>query len=194
MQKPALLRISLKLGNRENDQSDAGRRLELLIESFDLGELRKGLPADGGDDHGAEPADEQRRHRTDDGCHLNSLISLDAPVNTELTALTRPRISSGVAICINVVRIFTLTMSAAPRTAIATSDTHRISDSPNATVQIPKTTTVPNMILPTDRSNVIWVDMIPLTSAPPAPSRFAGTLPRSTLHREYPWRRRETAR
>ena len=69
MQKPALLHISLKFGNRENDQSDAGRRLEILIESFDLGELRKGLPADGGDDHGAEPADEHRRQRTDDGCH-----------------------------------------------------------------------------------------------------------------------------
>src|SRR5271154_4508834 len=43
----------------------------------------------------------------------NSPSSLDAPMNIELTALTRPRIASGVSSCTSTWRTNTLTMSAA---------------------------------------------------------------------------------
>ena len=59
---------------------------------------------------------------------LNSPISLDAPLNKELTALIQPRISSGAMICINVEGILTLTLSVAPRMSVASRDTHRIFD------------------------------------------------------------------
>ena len=42
--------------------------------------------------------------------------SLDELINTELTAATRPRISSGVSVCISVPRTTTLTLSSAPVT------------------------------------------------------------------------------
>ena len=44
----------------------------------------------------------------------NSPSSFEAPINTELTALTRPRTSSGVHSCMMVSRIDTETMSQAP--------------------------------------------------------------------------------
>ena len=58
-------------------------------------------------------------------------------MNTELTALTRPRMASGVASCTRVWRITTLTMSAAPEAASASSDSHRLVDRPNTTMVAP---------------------------------------------------------
>jgi hypothetical protein len=49
----------------------------------------------------------------------NSPSWLLAPMKTELTALTRPRMSSGVSSCTSVWRMTTLTMSAAPPSASA---------------------------------------------------------------------------
>ena len=58
-------------------------------------------------------------------------------MNTMLTALTRPRISGGVRTCTTVERITTLTMSVAPSTTIAASDSPKWRDSPNTIVATP---------------------------------------------------------
>ena len=62
-------------------------------------------------------------------------------MNRKFTAPTRPRISSGVASCTSEKRITTLTVSAAPSTASASSDSHIQCDSANTTVATPKTIT-----------------------------------------------------
>ena len=52
----------------------------------------------------------------------NSPNSLDVPMNMALTALTRPRISSGVSNCTSVERMTTLNMSDQPSTTSAAND------------------------------------------------------------------------
>ncbi len=56
--------------------------------------------------------------------------SFELEMKTMLTALTRPRISCGVRSCTTVERITTLTMSVAPSTASAASDSPKCRDSP----------------------------------------------------------------
>ena len=68
---------------------------------------------------------------------LNSPSSLLAPMKVPLTALTRPRIASGVSSWTSVWRITTLTMSAPPLTASATIDNMKSCDSPNTMIAIP---------------------------------------------------------
>jgi hypothetical protein len=58
-------------------------------------------------------------------------------MNTEFTALTRPRISSGVSTCTSVIRITTLTMSAPPLTASAASESGNECDIPKARIARP---------------------------------------------------------
>ena len=58
-------------------------------------------------------------------------------MNTELTALTRPRMSLGVSICTSVWRTTTLTMSAPPETASAPSDSTKLVDRPNTSMHTP---------------------------------------------------------
>ena len=77
-------------------------------------------------------------------------------MNSELTALTRPRISGGVASCSSDPRMITLIMSAAPLTASAASDSHRLLDSPNTTVAAPKIATQIN-----SRTPARWLIGIP---------------------------------
>ena len=60
-------------------------------------------------------------------------------MNTEATALTRPRIASGVSSWIIVWRTTTLTMSAAPVTHSASIDSANEVDSPNTSVARPNT-------------------------------------------------------
>ena len=60
----------------------------------------------------------------------NSPSSFEAPMNTPLTAATRPRISSGVSSCIKVKRMTTLMLSAAPATANSKMESPRWVDSP----------------------------------------------------------------
>src|SRR3954447_5833436 len=67
----------------------------------------------------------------------NCPTSLDAPMKTMLTALTRPRISSGVDICTSVWRTITLTISQAPNNTSDTTDRATFRDSPNTTVHAP---------------------------------------------------------
>tara|TARA_Y100001970_G_scaffold287551_1_gene412482 strand:+ start:6972 stop:7262 length:291 start_codon:yes stop_codon:yes gene_type:complete len=79
-----------------------------LIKPIDLCQQRKRFPDKGRDYNRADAANQYCRHRADSGGHDSCPefpISFDAPVNTELTALTRPRISSGVAIWIRLARI-----------------------------------------------------------------------------------------
>src|SRR2546426_11038097 len=71
----------------------------------------------------------------------NSPSWFDVPVNSECTALTRPRIASGVRICTSETRMTTLTTSEAPRTASASSERARWVDTPKTTVARPKTET-----------------------------------------------------
>ena len=76
-------------------------------------------------------------------------------MNRKLTAPTRPRISSGVASCTSEKRITTLTVSAAPRIASASTDSHIHCDSANTTVATPKTITAWNIRMPTWRL-MLW--------------------------------------
>src|ERR1700730_6784292 len=78
----------------------------------------------------------------------NSPNSLDAPIKSEFTALTRPRISSGVASWIKVTRTYTLTMSEAPSNASATTDSVKSVESPNTIVATPKIAIQPNIAKP----------------------------------------------
>jgi hypothetical protein len=64
------------------------------------------------------------------------------------TAATRPRMGSGVTSWTRVWRTKTLSMSAPPRIARATSEAHRSLESPNPTVAAPNTATPANMISP----------------------------------------------
>ena len=81
----------------------------------------------------------------------NSPSWFDPPMNTELTALTRPRISSGVSSCTSDWRITTLTMSAAPTTTNATSDSANDVDNPNTNVAAPYNATAPSSTWPARR-------------------------------------------
>ena len=67
----------------------------------------------------------------------NSPSSLLAPMNTPFTALTRPRMSSGVSSCTSVCRTTTLTMSAPPLTASATSESVKSRENPKTTIDAP---------------------------------------------------------
>ena len=71
----------------------------------------------------------------------NSPSSLEAPMKTDSTALTRPRNSSGVATWISTRRMMTLTMSAPPSSASIASDSHRFVEIPNPIVASPNTAT-----------------------------------------------------
>ena len=64
------------------------------------------------------------------------------------TALTRPRISSGVATWIKVPRTMTLTMSVAPTKTSAASESARLCEMPNNTVQTPNPATHHSMERP----------------------------------------------
>src|ERR1700688_1595516 len=67
--------------------------------------------------------------------------SFEVPIKTISTAITRPRISSGVRSCTSVARIITLTMSAAPKKISDNSDITKLVDTPNKIVHIPNPAT-----------------------------------------------------
>src|SRR6266478_1580811 len=72
----------------------------------------------------------------------------EVPVNSECTALTRPRIVSGVRIWTSEARMTTLTTSDAPRTQSAASESAKLVETPNTTVAAPKTMTARNSVGP----------------------------------------------
>src|SRR5665213_736719 len=64
----------------------------------------------------------------------NSPSWFEVPMNRVLTALTRPRIASGVAVCTSVLRVTTLIMSQAPTPISAAKDSGTEDDRPNTIV------------------------------------------------------------
>ena len=79
----------------------------------------------------------------------NSPSSFDAPINTEFTALTRPRISSGVFSCTSNERMNTLIMSPTPSMTRAVIATQNVWVNPNTNVAAPNAATPTNMVAPT---------------------------------------------
>ena len=71
----------------------------------------------------------------------NAPSSLDATMNIVFTAPTRPRISCGVRTCTTVDRMTTLTMSDAPRTTSAASESGKLRERPKTMVATPKIAT-----------------------------------------------------
>ena len=89
-------------------------------------------------------------------------------MNTELTALTRPRMASGVSSWTRVWRTTTLTMSAAPDTDSATNDSTKLEDAPNATMARPYTPTASSKVRPTRRCSGQRASMTEVSKAPTA--------------------------
>ncbi len=89
-------------------------------------------------------------------------------MKTELTALTRPRISSGVSSCTSDWRMTTLIMSAAPVTTSATSESANEVERPNASVAAPYTATAESSTRPARRVTGQRVSRIEVTRAPAA--------------------------
>src|SRR5690606_23727034 len=75
--------------------------------------------------------------------------SFDAPTTTALTALTRPRILSGVSSCTSRWRTETLAIAAAPSTTSAKNDSAKLVLTPNTIVATPNSATPPNIHGPT---------------------------------------------
>ena len=82
-------------------------------------------------------------------------------MNMELTALTRPRIESGVSSCTSMPRTNTLTMSPAPAMISAASDSQKLVDSPTMIMQTPNNATPPNIQVPACR----WIGRMPSQTA-----------------------------
>ena len=87
-------------------------------------------------------------------------------MNSELTAVTRPRISSGVSSCISVTRMTTLMASAPPMIASAAHASQNDPDNANTMVATPNTATAANSMRPTLRENDQRVSMTVTSSAP----------------------------
>ncbi len=69
-------------------------------------------------------------------------------MKTMFTALTRPRIASGVAFCSRTRRTTTLTMSAAPSVTSAASESAKLFESPKTIVAAPNTATATSILIP----------------------------------------------
>jgi hypothetical protein len=72
-------------------------------------------------------------------------------MKTMFTALTRPRISSGVPSCTIVWRMITLTMSQAPTAISDAIDSARLRERPNTIVKTPKPATHQSIVAPARR-------------------------------------------
>src|SRR5690606_35582406 len=83
----------------------------------------------------------------------NSPSSLEEPMNSMFTALTRPRMASGVLNWISDERMYMLTMSAPPAINSATKDSQNRLDRANTRLARPKIATAMNMVMPTWRLN-----------------------------------------
>ena len=102
----------------------------------------------------------------------NSPSSLEAPMNTDSTASTRPRSASGVASGTMAPRTKTLTLSAAPRTRRAAKESQKFRDTPKETAARPKMPTAKNKRRPTWRFSGHWVRKTAMATAPiPGPLR-----------------------
>ena len=133
-----------------NDAASAAFSL-MRLGSGNLSSLRSwGNSAEIAADHGerAHAAPDHRRHDSHPrGLHAGTERAelVDAPMNMELTALTRPRIASGVSSCTSMLRTNTLTMSPAPATISAAIVSQMLVDSPTVIMQTPNNATPPNI-------------------------------------------------
>jgi len=122
----------------------------------------------------------------------NSPSWFDVPMKSELTALTRPRISSGVYSCSRKERTTTLTTSALPSTARMNIDSQSKRESAKAIVASPKTMTAPNMRMPAWRLMGLRARTTYIVNAPARARVGSGQNPKGLFGgcREY---RRECA-
>ncbi|MNF92164.1 hypothetical protein D3C84_748010 [compost metagenome] len=104
-------------------------------------------------------------------------------MNRPFTALTRPRISSGVCSCTKAPRITMLIMSAAPSTASTARENQKEVDSPKAMVATPNTPTEVNMIRPTLRSMGKRASQKDISSAPTAGAERSRPRPQGPVSR-----------
>ncbi len=122
---------------------------------------RSTRPSDGKrlrpDQHHQDRAGPAEHHRGDGAQPLGERAGLElaelvrAPTNIRFTALTRPRISGGVAAWVRVPRTTTLTMSAAPRSTSITTVSGSDRESPKITVHAPNTPTPASILGPARR-------------------------------------------
>ena len=98
----------------------------------------------------------------------NAPSSLDEPMNTALTAETRPRIASGVSTWTSVPRTTTLTLSSAPVSASAMNDRTKLLDRPKTIVAAPKPATAHTRATPGRRSGGRWAMISAISRAPSA--------------------------
>jgi len=113
----------------------------------------------------------------------NSPSWLDAPMKMELTAATRPRMSSGVSSCVSVCRVTTLMLSAAPVKARASIDSHTDCDRPNTMVARPKAATDSSSRVPTWRCSGQRVSTSDIVSAPTAGEARSRPRPQASVCR-----------
>ena len=96
----------------------------------------------------------------------NCPSSLDAPIKTISTAVTRPRISSGVRNCTRVARMITLIMSAAPRKISESSESTRLVEMPKRIVKTPKPATAHSSVGPARPRSGRCASATAITAAP----------------------------
>src|ERR1700726_206941 len=118
---------------------------------------------------GAGPADNHRRHgpkpsRGHARFELAQLVG--RPDKERVHGATRPRISSGVASWIKVIRTYTLTISEAPSIVSATIDLVKSVESPNTIVATPKIAIQANIAKPALRRKGTRPRNIPVSAAP----------------------------
>lgn len=113
----------------------------------------------------------------------NSPSWFEAPMNRPFTALTRPRISSGVSSCTKAPRMTMLTMSAAPSTTSTPRDSQNDFDRPKAMVARPKMPTERNMIRPTLRSMLKCASQNDIARAPTAGAERSRPRPQGPVSR-----------
>ncbi len=113
----------------------------------------------------------------------NSPSWFEAPMNRPFTALTRPRISSGVSSCTKAPRMTMLTMSAAPSTTSTPRESQNDVDRPKAMVVTPKMPTERNMIRPTLRSMRKCASQNDIARAPTAGAERSRPRPQGPVSR-----------
>ncbi len=98
----------------------------------------------------------------------NSPSSLLALTKTMFTALTRPRMGSGVASCTSADRTYTLIMSDAPTATSAASESAKLVERPKTIVASPKMATQTSILAPARLSIGRRARATPVTAAPTA--------------------------
>lgn len=144
------------MGGLKPSQASGGFVLCRVLEPVDLAQALEAEHPAARHREGAETAQQRRRHRTEPGgagagAEFAELV--EEPMNSMFTALTRPRMASGVLNWISEERMYMLTMSAPPATSNAAKDSQNRLDRANTRLARPKIATAMNMTMPTWRLN-----------------------------------------